>query len=39
MQAALPSQAEVTVALNYSAESQKYAGSKSLIVRGEGGKP
>lgn len=35
----LLSQTEVTMALNHSAESQKYAGSRQLVVRGGGGKP
>ena len=39
MQAVLLIQIEVTVALNHSAESQKYAGSRPLVVHGEGGKP
>lgn len=30
---------EVTVALNHSAKSQKYAGSRPLVVHGKGGKP
>lgn len=39
MQAVLLIKTKVTVALNHSAESQKYAGSRPLVVHGEGGKP
>lgn len=39
VQAVLLMVTEVTVALNYSAKSQKYAGSRPLVVHDEGGKP
>lgn len=39
VQAILLSQTEVTMALNHSAESEKYAGSRQLVVHGEGEKP
>lgn len=39
MQAVLLILTEVTVALNHSAKSQKYAGSRPLVVHDEGGKP
>lgn len=39
MQAVLLILTEVTVTLNHSEKSQKYAGSRSLVVHDEGGKP